>query len=194
MEKIGYIAKDKLGLCDGLNSIEKLKYTKILFDYRSKIELRNDVVQPVCAGVIITKDGYVLTLCKTNKSAGKSLEKNSTLLYVGGHLDIEDSCKSNINTFIKGMRREVLEEINIDIGNNNIYNPIVTYTPTTETSAKHFGVIFPVVIEKCFDISFIDGECKFMKIEELSRIKNLESWSEIILKEILKLNSSEKQF
>ena len=63
---------------------------------------------------------------------------------------------------------------------------MATYTPTTEKSAKHVGVIFPVVIEKEFDVKFSDGKCKFIEINKLKDIKNLEPWSELIAKNVLK--------
>lgn len=195
MEKIGYIEKENITLKNGLNSIDRLKDVEIHYEYRDIVEKRLDVVQPVCAGVIITNDNKILIINKNSESTGKKdPEKDKTLLYVGGHLDISDFSKSNIETFINGMKREVLEELDYEIKDFEISNPILTYTPTSEVSAKHFGVIFPIKIEKPFDTTFTDGKCSFVDISSLHNITNFESWSEIILSEIIKkVNSPGKQ-
>ena len=187
MEKIGYIEKDKIGLQNGVNSVQSIIAANILFDYRSLVEEREGVVQPICAGVILTKNNQILIVNKTSKSTGKkSPEKNKTLLYVGGHLDDADIKENNLQSFCSGMKREIAEELGMIVDDNNIYNPIVTYSPISEKSAKHFGIIFPIVIEKSFDTTFTDGKCRFVDIENLNNITNFESWSEIILNEVVK--------
>lgn len=194
MEKIGYIEKSKINLLNGLNSIDELKNIEIKYDSRDIVEESSDCIQFICAGVILTKDNRILIVNKSKKSTSShSPEKDKTLLYVGGHLDIADSSKNNLQTFVAGMKREILEETGYDIKDNNIHNPILTYTSTTEKSAKHLGIIFPIVIGNCFNIAFTDGKCKFIDIDNLKEIENFESWSEIILDEIVaKFNSYEK--
>ncbi len=187
MEKIGYIEKNNILLHHGLNSIDLLKDAIISYGFREIVEERNDVVQPVCAGVVITRNRKVLIVNKTTKSTGKiSPEKNKTLLYIGGHLDFSDMSETNLQTFTAGMKRELSEEIGLQISNSNISSPIATYTPTTEKSAKHLGIIFPIIIENTFDTTFTDGKCKFVDIDSLKNITNFESWSEIILNEIVR--------
>ena len=193
MEKIGYINKSEIHLTHGVNSIESI-LAEIQFGEREIVEEYSHVVQPVCAGAIITKTGKVLVVNKTAKSTGKiSPEKNKTLLYVGGHLDSEDYTGCTYETLVHGMRREILEELGFKVKMEEIGKPIVTYTPTSEKSAKHMGIIFPVIIEKEFDTNFTDGKCRFFKIEELKSIKNFESWSEIILDEIILKNEKENE-
>ena len=187
MEKIGYINKGNLNLTSGLNSIDRLKNVKVQYGYRDIVEDRIDVIQPVCAAVIITKDNKILTINKNSKSTGKiSPEKNKTLLYVGGHLDSSDESTSNMETFTNGMKREITEELGLEVKTFEVNSPILTYTPISEKSAKHLGIIFPIFIEKSFDTTFTDGKCKFVDIDSLNNITNFESWSEIILNEIVR--------
>ena len=194
MEKIGYFEKRFANLQEGLNPYDKLEKIKINFDDRNTVEERNDVIQLVCAGVILTKNNQVMVINKTKNVTGNtSPEKNKTLLYVGGHLDILDFSKSNLETFTNGMKREILEELSLTIENSNIKFPIITYTPFNEKSAKHIGVIFPVVIDSPFETTFTDGKCHFVEISKLTNIKNFESWSQIILREIIQKNE-EKLF
>jgi len=72
----------------------------------------------------------------------------------------------------------------------DIFNPIVTYT-SSDKSAKHLGVIFPVIIESSLNASFSDGKCKFVNIDSLKNIDSFESWSEIILDEIINIYKDE---
>jgi len=193
MEKIGYINKKELNLISGKNSLESI-LTEIKFDEREIVEQFNHVVQPICAGTIITKTGKVLIVNKATKSTGKvSPEKNKTLLYVGGHLDSEDYTGCVYEALVHGMRREILEELGYKVKMEEIGKPIVVYTTITEKSAKHMGIIFQIIIEKEFDTNFTDGKCRFVKIEELNDIKNFESWSEIIFKEMISTYDKEKE-
>ncbi|MBO5394309.1 MAG: hypothetical protein J6A28_00170 [Clostridia bacterium] len=197
MEKIGYIDKSKLALLSGLNSSSQLNDVELKYENRDIIEQRNDVVQPICAGVMMTKDNKILVVNKKAKATGeKSPEKGKSLLYIGGHLDIADRAEANFQTFSLGMRREIEEEMGFALTNENasLKSPIVLYTPLTEKSARHLGVIFPVIIERSFDTTFTDGKCKFVDINVLSEIDNFEAWSEIILKEIVeKMQSAYSQ-
>jgi len=186
MEKIGFIEKEKISLRDGFNSIDRLKNVEIKYADRDLVEERNDVVQLICAGVIMTTDNQILIVNKSKESTGEqSPERNKTLLYIGGHLDISDNSESNMQTFKAGLKREIIEEIGLNIKDDEICSPFVTYTSTPEKSAKHLGIIFPVVIEKSFDVSFIDGKSKFVNISGLSEVENFGSWSEIVLEEIV---------
>ena len=190
MEKIGFIEKEKISLQDGVNSIEVLENVEIKYGDRDLIENRNDVIQPICAGVVMTQDKQVLIVNKNkNSTSEESPERNKTLLYVGGHLDISDKVESNLQTFISGLKREILEEIELMIKDDEIASPILVYNNTPEKASKHLGIIFPVIIEKSIDVSFADGKCRFVDMSSLSSMKNLASWSEIVLEEIIQKTS-----
>ena len=187
MEKIGYIKKNELVLNNGINHISQLHNTTIRYGYRSCIEERLDVIQPVCAGVILTQDEKILTFKKHAKATSQnSPERNKTLLYIGGHIDLEDSQQTNEQTFINGLKREIIEELGIEISDKAISQPVVTYTPSTDKSAKHFGIIYPVFIEKATDFNFSDGNCQFVSIDALANIQGLEGWSQLILSMLLR--------
>lgn len=190
-ELIGYFYKESLNLQLGLNDLEKLKQSKILFAERWFVEELLTCVQPVCAAMIVTKTGKILAVNKSSKSTGKfSPEKDKTLLYVGGHLDISDEKDDIFETFKSGLKREVHEELCLNLSDKLIKNPVVVYTPTGAKSSIHMGIIFPVVLEKELETSFTDGKCKFVDIKEVSKIDNLEEWSKIAFKEISKNNFS----
>ncbi len=184
MERIGYIDKKSINLKNGINPFKEIEYASLEFDNRAFVEEKQSFVQPICAGVLFTEDGQVLTISKTNGATGEiSPEKGKTLLYVGGHLDEVDYIKgNNLQTFFEGMKREIKEELNFEITTS--LSPIVVYTPDNSKSAKHLGIIFPVIIQsKCIS-SFADGNCKFLQIKELKQIKNFEAWSKLIIAEI----------
>lgn len=187
MEKVGYIQKKKVNLSFGQNCIDNI-VGNIEFGYRDEVELRDDVIQLICAGVIFT-DNEVLTLKKSKQATGKnSSEQGKTLLYVGGHLDEIDDTNNFVNTLKNGMKREILEELNYSVDEKCVGKPLVVYTPINDKSKRHLGVIFPIQISNKFNTNFTDGKCKFVDIDNVKEINNLEEWSKIILKELINQN------
>lgn len=185
MENVGYIEKNNLKLGFGKNDINDI-IGNIEFGSRDEVELRDDVVQLICAGVIFT-DKEILTLKKSKQATGEnSAEQGKTLLYVGGHLDEIDNADDFVATLKNGMKREILEELNYSVNENCIGNPLIVYTPINEKSKRHLGVIFPIQISNKFNTNFTDGKCKFVDIGKVEHIDNLEEWSKIILKELIK--------
>ena len=183
MEKIGYILKNNLKLSFGQNDIDNIR-GDIKFGYRDKVEERDDVVQIICSGTIFT-DKQVLMLEKSKKATGEnSSEQGKTLLYIGGHLDEIDNATDFITTLKNGMKREIFEELNYFVDDHNIGMPLVVYTPVNSKSQRHLGVIFPVKINEKFNADFTDGKCKFVDIDKVENITNLEEWSKIISKEL----------
>ena len=183
MEKIGYIKFDKTNLRYGINGFSQLMGS-INYNFRDLVEEMTDVVQPIPSAMIFTKNGKILAIEKTAKSTGeKSPEKGKTLLYVGGHLDEADKATDNLTIFKNTMLREIYEkdELGKDLSNAKIGNPVVVYTPISEKSKKHVGIIFPIELEKEFEITS-NNEMKTIKFIELSRVNdlpNLEDWSKI---------------
>ena len=190
MEKIGYIKKDNINFNLGLNSIFDCNNC-IEFGNRFLVEHRTDVVQFICAGVIMTKDNKILVVRKrVGETSKDSPERNKALLFVGGHLDSSDMDKTTMQTFKNGMKREVFEELGVIFKDEQIGNPVITYTPTSIKDSKHMGIMFPIIINKPFNAEFSDGKCKFVDIAELNKINNFEPWSEILLKRVLSYYNS----
>ena len=187
MEKVGYIDKKNLKLNVGKNDIDNI-VSNIEFDCRDEVELRDDVVQLICAGVIFTEK-EVLTLKKSKPATGKnSSEQGKILLYVGGHLDEMDATNDFVNTLKNGMKREIFEELNYSVAQESVGEPLVVYTPINDKSKRHLGVIFPIQISNKFNTNFTDGKCEFRDIDTLKDIDNFEEWSKIILKELINQN------
>ena len=192
MERIGYFFKSQFRIEEGLNEHENLT-AQLHFGERQEVEAMDDVVQPVCAGLLLTKTGKIFRIQKTDKCAGKSAEKGKTLFYVGGHLDEIDKTDELMLTFANGMKREISEELlgGKPLTAGLVKSPFIVYRPDNAKSAKHFGVIFPVIFDEEFVPKFAKGEMKekksgFVSIEEVTRFTNLESWSATVLPEVLK--------
>ena len=185
MEKIFYFNKNEIHTINGINPSSVLNSTLYLGE-RNIVENSSYSLQPICAGVLITKDMQVLSFVKANKAVSKnSPEKGRTLLYIGGHLDEHDKQDNTISSCRHGMLREVQEELGLTLTIDKVQSPIVIYTPYNEKASKHIGVIFPIFIEKTFKPNFSDGNCNFIKINDLNKIGNLDSWSLKIYSEIL---------
>lgn len=187
MEKIGFYYTAALKLKSGINNVDICNSHVLHYGYRDEVEESTNTVQPICTGALITKDGKILTIQKTDKSVGKiSPEKHKTLLYVGGHLDLKDKDYITTNAFMNCARREIKEELDVDIYKNcdEILKTFAVYCPTTTKSAKHFGVIHTIILNEEFEPHFTDGKAEFVPIAKLSQVDNLEDWSKYIIDEI----------
>ena len=198
MKTIGYFYKQQLPLLTNnverfhtksLNTYYNLEQIDLYFDEQSMVEDRDDVIQLICATVILTKDGYILTVKKPLETDSSTTLKNErTSLYLGGHLDIYDTEYNNTDTFITTMKREVSEEINYNITNDTILTPFITYTPVSKKMANHIGIIFPVVIDNPFDLT-MDSKHQWLPIDRISEITTPDPWSLLIAKRLSKYDT-----
>lgn len=178
MELIGYFYKKQLPLIRDLkpqiNSKDldhyfNMEEINLYIDDEDSVESRDDVVQPVCATVILTKDHKILTVNKPNKSS----------LYLGGHLILDDIQEDNILTFIATIKRVATEELCYTINDSSIHHPIITYTTKTPNLANHIGIVFPIIINESFDVT--NNAYQWSNLSDVSKINNLDSWSQTIL-------------
>ena len=137
-------------------------------------------------------------MIKKNKStvSANSPERDKILLYIGGHPRFEDSTEVISHDFISmcksTLRREVKEEIGISIALNDI-QPFYIYAPFNERSKKHLAVCFLISIDEegvklhldSHELILNKGKSKsgkFLSFDEVCQEKELEEWSEIILR------------
>lgn len=187
MEHIGFYYKAAIKLQQGINNIELCNDHVLHFGSRDEVEELDNAVQPICTGILLTKDNKILTVHKTNKSVSKnSPEKQKTLLYIGGHLDMVDKDCIPTTAFLKGAKREIFEELGIDIFQNcnKILKSYAIYNPTSTKLSKHFGVMHTLLLNEEFEPHFTDGKAEFVPIAKLSQVDNLEDWSKYIIDEI----------
>lgn len=189
MEKIGFYYKAAIKLQTGISDINICDKHVLHFDYRDKVEEMDNAVQPVCAGILLTKSGKVLMVNKSVKDLGKtSPEKRKTLLHVGGHLEQKDKDYSNTMALLNGTRREIKEELGIDIYMNceAYLKSYAIYQPINLQLSKHFGAMHTILLEEEFEPKFTDGRAQFIEIDKAKQIPNLEDWSKYIIDEITK--------
>lgn len=206
IEKIGYFdMKIADSLNSGVNNFEVLSNKILNFEKRPDVEDSNHI-QPVVIAVITNENrNKVLTVKKNkNKIGSDSPEKDKLLLYVGGHIRIEDKKNDQIiDTFINALQREVNEELSEAISIKNP-NPILIFSTDSEKSKKHLAVLFVVSMD-LENTKFIPTSNEFIQktgstksghvyeIEEIIKMINtenedLEFWSKIILQEIFKVD------
>lgn len=197
IEKIGYLtfAHDIMSRQLDLSIFEN----KILeYDSREKVEKSNNI-QPLPIVVITNPErNKVLVVKKSSKrTPSDSPENDKLLLYIGGHVRIEDNIDDDIlKTFKKALHREIEEEIGESIKIHNT-EPFLIYKTDHPKSKKHLGVCYFIEMpleDKKFKLKsdeFImkTGSTKSGQVMEINEIinkhsKNLESWSREILKKI----------
>lgn len=202
MEKIGYIERSKLALSNGLIDYETIKDSleKVNYDLRKSVESNKDYIQPIAIAIIISEDeNSILCVKKTKKSTDvSSPEFGQTLLYVGGHMRLEDStvsCKCFADILANTLERELFEELGISVSINKKSKPYVIYDSTEESSKKHLAVGWVVKLGEetklrldSYELVQKRGKSKSGTFIPFGNVTeedmSLEAWSKYILLEI----------
>ena len=206
IEKIAFFDSTyKRQLVSGINKINRIESWVIKYDNRDKVESK-DFIQPIVIAIITDKERKKVLVVKKSpkRTPANSPESEKLLLYIGGHIRLEDEQgDGNYTTFQKALHREIQEEIgeSITIKNNH---PFMIYTPDNEKSARHVAVCYIIEMdleEKKFKLTsdeFImkTGTSKsgqILGIKELLKGNfKLESWSKYILKEVFNVDAKDK--
>ncbi len=205
-EKVGYFLDSfALFLKDGVNPFELVNSRLLHFKERHIVEKEN-FIQPVAIGVITdSKREHVLVLKKNDlKTTKDSPEHNRLLLYLGGHLRIEDSFnvdRDNLLIMRRALKREIKEELDESITLSN-EQPFLIYTPTNEKSKRHIAVCFVIEMD-LENKKFYPTREEFIyknptsKSGTIVRVKDLinykeefEPWSLAILSHVFKVNKT----
>lgn len=197
MEKIGYVDHSVLRLSEGLNEFSSLQdgLEKVQFDLRDKVEADLNLIQPIAIAVITSQnEEKILCVKKTPKSTERnSPEAGQTLLYVGGHMRMEDQsleCSDFLDVLKNTLERELFEELGISISIDRRISPFVIYTPDNEKSKKHLAIGWKISMDE--DTKFRLDSYELVQKKGKTRSgsficwkdiadASLESWSKTIL-------------
>lgn len=197
VEKIGFIDnKLKQKLKSGINDIKVLQRENLKFDNRDKVEVK-DVLQPIPIAVITNPQRTKVFVVKKSgkRTSSNSPERDKLLIYIGGHVRIEDNTGTIQQTLEKTLHREIQEEIGESLSIQDS-QPFIVYMPDNEKSAKHFAICYVIEMElddKKFKLTSDEflmktGTSKSGHVLKVSEIISgnyeLESWSVEILKQI----------
>ncbi len=147
----------------------------------------------------ITPSTNVL-IYKRSTKGGETRLYNNWSIGIGGHINLEDFDHPYKNhpdkfykTLINGLRREIEEELEVYDGNINenykIFNTnCFIYSEANDVCKVHWGVLFIGVLK---DLRIIpkNEECtelKWMSLEELNDVEDLEIWSRLVVDYFLK--------
>ena len=137
----------------------------------------------------------ILAVKKKDSSVSRfSPEKNKLLLYIGGHIRLEDKSSNNpFDTFRRCLQREIEEEIGESLTLKKNKPDFLIYDMENPKSKKHLAVCYVITLDlenKTFSPTaeeFIlkKGKSKSGRILKLNELRNLipemESWSKYIL-------------
>ena len=148
IEKIGYFPPElRSKLINGINEYKILENYEINFENRDKVEESNNI-QPIPIAVIMDKEKEKVLVVKKNprKTGSNSPEFNRYLLYIGGHVRVEDQIGERKNYFAEALHREINEELgeSIYIKENK---PFLIYTPNNPKSKKHIAICYPIIMD-----------------------------------------------
>ena len=211
MEKIGYIESSKLLLSDGLIDYETIKDSleNVNYGLREAVENNRDFIQPIAIAIIVSeKENKILCVKKTKKSTDEnSPEFGQTLLYVGGHMRLEDSTtnsKNFLDVLANTLERELFEELGVSIAINRQCNPYVIYDSTKEKSKKHLAIGWVIKLGEetkirldSYELIQKKGRSKSGTFVSFNNITDtdmsLEAWSRQILLKIFREKLSDSQ-
>jgi hypothetical protein len=214
MERIGYVTPSTSILNDIgkrrsfsiTNRTLKNYFGNIQFEQRDIVKAQKKWLQLVPI-IVITDPNHtkVLAVKKGNRAvSSNSPEKDKILLYVGGHLRVEDSTDINSDDFLSicryALKREIKEELGESVAIDNI-NPFIIYTPDTPKSKQHIGICF-LFETNIADLKFIvnkdeltlnRGISKSGQFHDVSKLihengDKFESWSIEIAKHCFNIN------
>lgn len=203
-EKVGYITVTQtlekmldvqsIGFTDVLE--EHLK--KIKFDKRLNVEKDIGKIQPIPIVVLIDADNQnrIYVVKKRNESLSKnSTEKNKLLLYIGGHIRVEDVVKGRKGDYLQtcrvALQREVKEELGISIALGDT-RPIYIYGKG-EQERHHIAICYRYPIQTdglkmtmdAHELIKNTGTTKSGRFLEIADIvdgkEEIEQWSAMIL-------------
>ncbi len=199
VEKIGYLTKTNfISLKNGISNVNLIASDSISYNNRNIVE-KEKFIQPIAIAVITNKEKSKVLVVKksTTRTSKISPEMNKLLLYIGGHVRIEDeTTSSNIFKIIENtLHREIQEEIgeSITIKNSNSF---LIYSNDNERSKRHLAICYVITMDfnskkiKLSSDEFVmkTGKSKSGHILSISEIVNgnykFEAWSSYILNHV----------
>lgn len=153
--------------------------------FRERDEAEYDeTTKQVIPYVVIMDGDRVLITKRTTKQSEKRLH-NLYSLGIGGHVREEDGATPR-EAFLKGLEREVNEEVDVSLRELEFLGLI--NSSTTEVSRVHLGALF-LGKGKFFSIKERDlFEWELIKLEELEKFSGvMEGWSKISATVLLNL-------
>lgn len=174
-----------LGSKTGIVEVEEQKIQQLiqkegLFIPRNQAE-QDESFQQIIPYVVMKNNGQILLLLRTSKQGEKRLHDKYSL-GVGGHINNLDDQKP-WNAFLKGMKREITEEVDVEIHSID-YIGIINDT-STPVSRVHLGLLYIAEV----NFKGIREKDMFMywwkNLEELQQyMKLMEGWSFLTYQEL----------
>jgi len=179
--------KELLAGKPGLKKIEKERIFKLIekngqFKEREEVEHDASFKQIIPYIAMYNDADEILTLRRLKTQSEKRLH-NKLSIGVGGHVNLDDS-NIPLEAFKQGMRREIAEEVTVDLIENPEFMGII-YDGSTDVGQVHLGMAYKVRIV-FHGINEADKfEYFWNSPEELkAHVDDMETWSAFLLKEL----------
>jgi len=171
----------------GLKKLDKERIFELvekngLFKERDKVENDPSFKQIIPYIAMYNEADEILTLKRLETQSEERLH-NKLSIGVGGHVNLDDS-KTPLEAFKNGMRREIAEEVKVDLIDSPEFIGII-YDGSTDVGQVHLGMAYKVKIV-FHGINEVDKfEHFWKKPEELkAHVAEMENWSAFLLNEL----------
>ncbi|MCH7811785.1 MAG: hypothetical protein IH958_04060 [Chloroflexi bacterium] len=156
---------------------------------RAYVERNQNLLQPIPCGLIHC-DKRVLVLERSERNRAHSLHRR-LVLWAGGHAQIEDTVAPSEDLMLAALDRELNEELDLRMGIPEMQGIVF------DGRSLHFAVVYDVpaveppstVVSANEEFRLSKGKSpsgRFLSLQEIDRrFSQLESWSRIMLADIL---------
>lgn len=184
-ENVLCIATHTLRKCFGLDEefwvcgVDVLNTLSHTYIPRSQAETDNSYKQVIPYVLVFDEEGKVLYYQRCGS------EKRLSGLYsagIGGHVNDKDTGYSIFDTVVTGLKREMFEELGIEIKETQLQFLGMINEERTEVGHCHIGVVFKVLLENeqlCFEREIGHPDWQYSHMLDLSRF---ELWSALAIK------------
>lgn len=127
---------------------------------------------------------------KRTKKGGENRLYDKWSIGVGGHINQHDQTLCIHPIYISAMRRELREEIDLEIDPSNTYYNFegLIYDNSNPVGRVHFGAVIVVLTKRenlASNEDAIDKDLKWVTPKEALELPNLENWSQMVAKGLL---------
>lgn len=181
--RTGFELDKEFWLCS-IDSLNSLPYTYVP---RSHAEKDNSYKQVIPYVLVFDSESKVLHYQRCGS------EKRLSGLYsagIGGHVNDEDAGNSVYDIVVSGLKREMREELGIEITDTQLQFLGMINEEYTDVGHCHIGVVFKVIEENeqlCFESEIGHPEWQYPHMLDLSRF---ELWSALAIKLEQEVSSS----
>lgn len=182
------VLKSRFDLSKQWWTVSSDELNELPYDYVERNLAEKDFSRKQLIPYVLLFNESDMVLCYQRQGAEKRLADKRSV-GIGGHVNPSDADETLYDTLVRGLRREIQEEVGIGIASSDLILIGMINEDETEVGWCHLGVVF-VARVKMLEVSFSDEIGSPMWLHPYKmELSHFELWSELALKLIKKQKS-----